>query len=106
MTKLFKNFRKLFSEDSSLTSDVPPSVTVNGQLNANATTSNRKESFKLDYKIAKFIKWYGDTYNIYLAIDLKNFIEKMAVWYELRYPDYEINRILHCTGQESKKLVK
>lgn len=104
MTKLFKNFRKLFSEDSSLTSDVPPSVTVNGQLNANATTSNQKESFKLDYKIAKFIKWYGDTYNIYLAIDLKNFIEKMAVWYELRYPDYEINRILHCTGQESKKI--
>lgn len=33
---------------------------------------------------------------------MQNFIEKIAIWYELRYPSYEVNRILHCCGQEDK----
>ena len=33
-------------------------------------------------------------------IEMRNFIEKMAVWYELRYPSYEINRLMPGSGQE------
>ena len=64
----------------------------------------------LDDKVDEFIKWYTDTVAItdhdkhVLPIQMRNFIEKMAVWYELRYPDYEINRIMDCMGQESKKV--
>ena len=67
------------------------------------------KSIVLDDKVDEFIKWYKDKIvkenytNIgeyYLPIEMRNFIEKMAVWYELRYPDYEINRIMYCTGQE------
>ena len=32
--------------------------------------------------------------------ELRDLIEKMAVWYELRYPDYEINRRMRCCDQE------
>ncbi len=35
-----------------------------------------------------------------IPIDMRNFIEKMAVWYELRYPDDEINRIMPGSSQE------
>ena len=28
----------------------------------------------------------------------------MAVWYELRYPDYEINRLMPGSGQEGIKV--
>lgn len=67
------------------------------------------KSIVLDDKVDEFIKWYKDKIvkenytNIgeyYLPIEMRNFIEKMAVWYELRYPDYEINRIMYCSGQE------
>ena len=57
----------------------------------------------LDDKVDMFIKWYTDNIikgnytdigEYYLPIDMRNFIEKVAVWYELRYPEYEINRII------------
>ena len=68
------------------------------------------ESFKLENKINNFIIWYyknmirGNYTEIgefYIPIDMRNFIEKMAVWYELRYPDYEINRLIPGSVQES-----
>ena len=62
----------------------------------------------LDDKVDMFIKWYTDNIikgnytdigEYYLTIDMRNFIEKVAVWYELRYPEYEINRIMPGWGQ-------
>jgi hypothetical protein len=63
----------------------------------------------LDDKVDEFIDWFTENmvkghytgigeYSI--PIDMRNFIEKMAVWYELRYPDYEINRIMPGLSQE------
>lgn len=54
----------------------------------------------LDDKVDEFIKWYGDNMVDSIPEDLRNFIEKMAVWYELRYPDYEINRKFRYSEQE------
>ena len=68
-------------------------------------------NISLDSKVDDFILWYlknmvkGSKIEKYsMAIDLRNFIEKMAVWYELRYPDYEINRILKCTADEDTNI--
>lgn len=63
----------------------------------------------LDDKVDAFIDWYfknmvkghyTDIGEYREPRDMRNFIEKMAVWYELRYPDYEINRLMYCCGQE------
>lgn len=63
----------------------------------------------LDDKVDAFIRWYyensvkgnyTDIGEYHVPIEMKNLIEKIAVWYELRYPDYEINRLMHCCGQE------
>ena len=43
---------------------------------------------------------YTDIDEYRVPIELRDFIEKMAVWYELRYPDYEINRLMPGSGQE------
>lgn len=63
----------------------------------------------LDDKVDEFIDWYTENivkgnytnFGEYrFPIEMRNFIEKMAVWYELRYPDYEINRIMSSSSQE------
>ena len=36
--------------------------------------------------------------------ELRNFIEKIAVWYELRYPDYEINKLMNCHSKENNNI--
>lgn len=63
----------------------------------------------LDDKVDEFIDWYTENmvkghYTDFgedrFPIEMRNFIEKMAVWYELRYPDYEINRIMPGSSQE------
>lgn len=70
-------------------------------------------NISLDDKVDEFISWYSNNMvkGHYTDIgeyrkprDLKNFIEKMAVWYELRYPDYEVNRMMYCCSQESKDI--
>ena len=58
----------------------------------------------LNVKVDNFIKWYSkDRYSDYVKEykinDMKNFIEKMAVWYELRYPDYEVNLLMSSFSQ-------
>ena len=64
----------------------------------------------LDAKVDNFIDWYFKNMveghyigigEINMPNDIRNFIEKMAVWYELRYPNYEINRLMPCSGQEA-----
>lgn len=68
-------------------------------------------SVNLEEKVNAFIGWYFDNMvqkrytevgEYYKPIELRNFIEKMAVWYELRYPSYEINRLLPGSAQELK----
>ena len=44
---------------------------------------------------------YTDIGEFHKPNDMRNFIEKMAVWYELRYPDYEINRLMPGSSQEA-----
>lgn len=63
----------------------------------------------LDAKVNNYIDWYYEnyikgSYGVGLVLNLKNFIEKMAVWYELRYPDYEVQRILSNYVSEDKNI--
>lgn len=77
-------------------------------LQVKAVLTNQKRVVTLDEKVDDFIKWYEKNIS-YNSNDFKeaervrNFIEKMAVWYELRYPSYEANRLMHCFGQEMKQ---
>ena len=66
-------------------------------------------NISLDSKVDDYIEWnyknmvkgqYTDIDEYWVPIELRNFIEKMAVWYELRYPDYEINRLMPGSDQE------
>ena len=77
--------------------------------------SQATKNISLDDKVDEFINWYADnivegTYsntNEYCTPrEMRNFIEKMAVWYELRYPDYEINRLMPGSGQEQNSISK
>ena len=74
-----------------------------------------KDSVILDDKVQDYLDWYKqhmvighytDIGEYHCPREMQNFIEKMATWYELRYPDYEINRMLPCTGQESTSVSK
>ena len=67
-----------------------------------------KEEYRLDLKIKKFNEWcienrvknrYTDIGEFQNRNNYIDFIEKMAVWYELRYPDAEIINIF---GEKSK----
>lgn len=67
----------------------------------------------LNKKVDMFIYWYykhmvkdryTDIGECWLPIEMRNFIEKMAVWYELRYPNYEINRLMPGSDQEQSKI--
>lgn len=68
------------------------------------------KNVNLDAKVDNFIDWYfknivkgnyTDIGEFHKPNDMRNFIEKMAVWYELRYPDYEINRLMPGSTQEA-----
>ena len=70
---------------------------------------SNENNIYLDDKVDTFINWYYENMvkghytekgEYHLPREMRNLIEKMAVWYELRYPDYEINRLMHCCGQE------
>ena len=65
--------------------------------------------YDLDSKIAQFIKWYKN--NLYdgkyrTPKEIINFIEKIAVWYELRYPEYEITKMLTSVYKEEKDVTE
>ena len=71
---------------------------------------DKSKSIYLNDKIDNYIKWnykhfvkgkYTDIGEYCVPTELRNFIEKMAVWYELRYPDYEINRLMPGSNQEN-----
>lgn len=86
---------------------------LDGQKEHKVSNYIGKDSFVLDDKVDQFINWYfenmvKDQYSkigeYHLPIAMKNFIEKVAVWYELRYPDYEINRLMPGSSQEAKQI--
>ena len=63
----------------------------------------------LDAKVDEFIDWYfknmvkgnyTDIGEYHVPREMRDLIEKIAVWYELRYPSYEINRLMPGSGQE------
>ncbi len=67
----------------------------------------------LEDKINEYLSWYyknmvkGKTSKeeAYSTLStLQNFIDKMAIWYELRYPDYEVNKIIPYKEQEEKNV--
>lgn len=71
--------------------------------------SNDNTTIDLDEKVDEFIKWYyenmvkdhyTDIGKFHFPREMRNLIEKIAVWYELRYPSYEINRLMPGSGQE------
>ena len=76
----------------------------------NNVLKEASENFNLNNKVDNFIDWYqknmvNDRYTnigkFYKPNDMRNFIEKVAVWYELRYPDYEINKMMPGSSYES-----
>ena len=63
----------------------------------------------LDARVDEFIDWYfknmvkgnyTDIGESHAPREMRDLIEKIAVWYELRYPSYEINRLMPGSGQE------
>lgn len=65
---------------------------------------SKKTPICLNDKVDEFVNWnfeimkkyYSDSnyFKYRLQRQMRDFIEKMAVWYELRYPDYEIDRLM------------
>jgi len=71
---------------------------------------NKKVPISLNDKVNEFIDWYlknmvkghyAESGEYQQLTKMRDFIEKMAVWYELRYPDYEIYRLTAESKQES-----
>lgn len=79
------------------------------KFNENTEDVSKKTPINLDDKVDEFIDWYFNNMvkGKYTDIGEYNFprkmrdlIEKIAVWYELRYPSYEINKLMPGSGQE------
>ncbi len=69
------------------------------------------KSIMLNDKVDEFIKWYYQnmvkkyyTYidGYYQPLKMRNFIEKMAIWYELKYPDYKVCKLIPCSIADNK----
>lgn len=78
-----------------------------------SSKNNEKNSSieTLDAKVEEFIAWYQENLvkGYYTESgeykkprELRNLIEKMAVWYELRYPKYFVNKIMPGSELEAK----
>ena len=44
------------------------------------------QEYDIEFKIENFLNWSHDTLN-YSKEELLNFINKMSIWYEFRYPN-------------------
>lgn len=85
------------------------------KFNAEISKKTGENSIELSDKIECFLEWYYENYAKensneieakYEVDSIRNFIEKMAIWYELRYPKYEINKLMYCCSQEEKDINK
>lgn len=81
----------------------------NSEDNATIVADPTKEIINLDDKVDEFINWYyinmvkghyTDIGEYHFPRAMRDLIEKIAVWYELRYPSYEVNRLMPGSGQE------
>lgn len=66
--------------------------------------SNKPNEPLLTRLVNEYLNWYLITIcdgNKDKCNDMKNFIEKVAVWYELKYPDYDINNIINHNAEYS-----
>ena len=79
------------------------------KITGNAEEVSMITPISLDDKVDEFIDWYfknmvkgnyTDIGEYHFPREMRDLIEKIAVWYELRYPDYEVNKLMHCCGQE------
>lgn len=99
----FSDMKDFFGKDKSLTSEV---------FTSSASDKLIEKTYILDEKVNNFINWYKnnmlDGYTkigkFRVPIELRDFIEKIAVWYELRYPKYEINKILPGSTCDDKNI--
>lgn len=96
--------RELTSEEKELLEGIYQS-----RENTATTSIESARNIDLNTKINNFINWYfknvvKNNYTELEPIDMRNFIEKMAVWYELRYPDYEVNRLMPGSDQDGTKI--
>ncbi len=84
-------------------------------LIAKLVLGSKKEqpTIDLNEKVDEFINWYYTNMvkgrytefgEFHLPVKMRNLIEKIAVWYELRYPEYEINRLMYCCGREATNI--
>ena len=68
------------------------------------------KTVSLDNKLKEYYNWCAknmissDCDKKHRIDKEKKFIEKVATWYELRYPNYEVNRLMPCIGQEYTKI--
>lgn len=82
-------------------------VNINTNINNEKNNEDFEQVISLDSKVDDFIKWHYENiaYNpskkpykkeceSYESKDLRNLIEKMAVWYELRYDDDTVEEII------------
>ena len=69
-----------------------------------------RDDITLDKKVDDFIKWYSINVvsKYYNGVglynkprEMRNFIEKMASWYELRYPDADVDKALFYSNSRS-----
>lgn len=81
----------------------------NSEGNATIVADPTKKIINLDDKVDEFINWYyinmvkghyTDIGEYHFPRAMRDLIEKIAVWYELRYPSYEVNRLMPGSGQE------
>ncbi len=90
------------------------SIGVESTKDSESSLSTQIQSpIDLDDKVDAFINWYFEnmakdqfthTGTQHKTRQMRDFIEKMAVWYELRYPDYEVNRMIPGSSQEYTKV--
>ena len=76
---------------------------------SNAKRIKEDKSISLNDRVNNIIKWYKEEYvkslgltdlgNYYEPFRLRDFIEKVAVWYELRYPNCDLDKEM---GAKSK----
>ena len=69
--------------------------------------SLKRQKTELDDKVDEYIKWYfkNSVKGQYTEVgeylcprEMRNAIETIAVWYELRYPEDEVNRLVNVEG--------
>lgn len=81
------------------------------QFTIKSKIEEKIETISLDSKVDEFIDWYFKNMVVGLYTEtgeymepkrMRNSIEKMAIWYEFRYPEMEIKRIFNS---DSNKII-